>query len=296
MRIRPFEYHTAESLEDALHQLDRYGSNAKVLAGGTDLIVRMKKKVTLPQIIISLHQIKELDYVLEDGEFIRIGAATKFSTLMDHPVLKKHVPILCDAIAQIGSWQIRNVATIGGNLCNASPAGDSSVALLALNTRVLIAGKDREKVVDLNSFFTGPGTTVLEPTQLLKEIIIEKPKERSYGRYLKLMRRRTVDLALVSLAFQAEIHKDRDALTHVAIAMGGVAPTPIRAKTAESILVGLSYHDAITRLPEAAERAVEMTKPISDVRATAEYRKRIVGAYVLRAGKSVLHNLFKGKD
>jgi len=296
MRIRPFEYHAAENLEDVLLQLDKYRSKAKVLAGGTDLIVAMKKKVILPQMVISLHQTKGLDYILEEDKFICIGATTKFSKLQNDPILKKHAPILCEAIALIGSWQIRNVATIGGNLCNAPPAADSSVALLALNARVLITGKDSEKELALSSFFTGPGTTALKPNQLLKEIIIEKPKERSYGRYLKLMRRKAVDLALVSIAFQAEVQENSDSLSHVAIAMGGVAPTPIRAMEAESILEGLTYNDAVKMLPKVAEAAVADTKPISDVRATAEYRKKIVNTFVRRAGQGVLNKLFKGKD
>jgi CO/xanthine dehydrogenase FAD-binding subunit len=292
MRIRPFEYCAARDLRDALDKLILYGSQAKVLAGGTDLVLAMKKKKALPPQVISLHKLKELEYVREVDSQVRIGALTKLTDLVMDPTLRNHFPILCEAVSLIGSWQIRNVATIGGNLCSASPAADSAGPLLALDARAVIVERDGEKEIPLASFFRGPGETVLQADQLLEEIVLDIQKSRSSGCYLKLMRKKAVDLSLVGVAFQAELDKSGKRLARVAIGLGGVAPTPIRAAEAEAELVGCSHNEALERLPEAAKKAVEVTTPISDVRASASYRRTIVDVYVRRAAEKTLAKLF----
>ncbi|MBL7225557.1 MAG: xanthine dehydrogenase family protein subunit M [Desulfobacteraceae bacterium] len=295
MRIRPFEYHGAASLNDALRQLAEYGPAAKVLAGGTDLVLAMKHKTILPRVVVSLHGVQELDFVQEQDSSIRIGALTTHADLAVNTILKNCFPILCEAVDLIGSWQIRNVATIGGNLCNASPAADSAVPLLALDGRLVIADMEGDREILLSSFFTGPGETTLKPDQLLKEIVIEKPKNPSAGCYLKLMRKKAVDLALIGVAFQAETDQANERLAQVAIGLGGVAPTPIRASEAEAILTGLSYTNALKGLPEAARAAVAATRPISDVRASADYRRAMIEVYVRQAGEKVLNALMNGR-
>ena len=293
MRIRPFEYHFAATLEDALTQLSRYGPEGKVLAGGTDLVLAMKHKKVLPRHVISLRKVGDLAYILEDAERLRIGALATHSQICGNDTLRRRTPALWQAVSLIGSWQIRNIATIGGNLCNASPAADSAPPLLALDARVVIADIKGEKEVPVSSFFTGPGATVLSPDQLLKEIIIEPPDPQSAGCYLKLMRKKAVDLALVGVAFQGQIDDSGKRLSGVEIGLGGVAPTPIRARGAEAILNGLEYRDALKALPDAARAAVKETSPITDIRATAEYRKAIVEVFVRRAGEKALKALFE---
>jgi CO/xanthine dehydrogenase FAD-binding subunit len=292
MRIRPFEYYAAKDLKDALEKIEENGSQAKLVAGGTDLVLAMKKKKILPEKIVSLHKLKELEYVRKSDSQIRIGALTKHTDLAVNPILKQYFPILCDAVSLIGSWQIRNVATIGGNLCTASPAADSAGPLLTLDARVVIAETGGEKELALASFFKGPAETGLEPHQLLKEIILDIPAVRSAGCYLKLMRKKAVDLSLASVAFQAEMDDEGKRLSKVAIGLGGVAPTPIRAAEAESVLIGLSRKEAIETIPEVAKRAVAATRPISDVRASASYRRIIVEVYVRQAGEKILRKLF----
>jgi carbon-monoxide dehydrogenase medium subunit len=295
MRIRPFEYYAAINQRDVLDKLAVYDPDAKVVAGGTDLVVAMKHKTILPRVVVSLHKVRELDFVREEDSRVRIGALARHADIATNTTLNDSFPILCEAVSLIGSWQIRNVATIGGNLCNASPAADSAPPLLALDARVVIADSEGENEIPLSSFFTGPGATALKPNQLLKEIIVERPKTRSAGCYLKLMRRKAVDLSLVGVAFQAETDQAGEKLHRVAIGLGGVAPTPIRAPEAEARLTGLSYEEAIKDIPEAARAAVEATSPITDIRALADYRRTIVEIYVRRAAKEILNTLFNGE-
>ena len=139
MRIRPFDYWAAPGLNEALNELDLHGADAKVIAGGTDLVLNLKKKNVQPRRVISLHNLNELDFVQSDDSRVRIGALTKHADLAANPFLKQHLPILCEAVGLIGSWQIRNVGTIGGNICNASPAADSAPALLVLNAQLIVA-------------------------------------------------------------------------------------------------------------------------------------------------------------
>ena len=294
MRIRPFDYWAAPGLAEALNELDLHGADAKVIAGGTDLVLNLKKKTILPRRVISLHNLDELDFVKSDDSRVRIGALTKHADLAANPFLKQHLPILCEAVGLIGSWQIRNVGTIGGNICNASPAADSAPPLLVLNAQLLVASKSAEKKIPLASFFTGPGETALESGQILKEIVIELPRRRSAGCYLKLRRRKAVDVSLVGVAFQAETGSDGNTLARVGIALGGVAPTPVRAPEAEAILVGLTLDEALTKVSDCAKIAVKAASPIDDVRASASYRRTIVDVFVHQCAQKVLGTLKNG--
>ncbi len=295
MRIRPFEYYAAVNLEDALEQLSEYGPDTRILAGGTDLVLGMKRKTDLPARVLGLNKVRELDYISEEESTLRIGSLVTHSEVAKNKLLKETAPLLCDAVSLIGSWQIRNIATIGGNLSNASPAADSAGPLLALNARVVVADRRKETEIPLNSFFTGPGKTRLAPGQLLKEIIIEKSRFPSAGCYLKLMRKKAVDLSLVGVAFLAEADPSKGRLTSVSIGLGGVAPTPMRALEAESMLTGLEFEKALQALPDAGRTAVKAARPISDIRASAEYRRAIIDVYVRRAGEKVIRSLMSGK-
>ena len=294
MRIRPFDYWEAPSLDEALTELEGSGVETKVIAGGTDLVLNMKKKNIQPRRVISLHNLNELDFVQPDEAAVRIGALTKHADLAANPFLKQHLPILCEAVGLIGSWQIRNVGTIGGNICNASPAADSAPPLLVLNAQLIVASKTAEKKIPLASFFTGPGETVLESGQILKEIVIELPRQRSTGCYLKLRRRKAVDVSLVGVAFQAETESDGKTLAKVGIALGGVAPRPVRAPEAEEILIGLTVDEAITKVSDCAKKVVKAASPIDDVRATASYRRTIVDVFVHQCAHKVLRSLKNG--
>ena len=294
MRIRSFDYWAAPGLEEALAELELHGADAKVIAGGTDLVLNMKKKNIRPRRVISLHNLDELDFVQSDDARVRIGALTKHADIAANPFLKQHLPILCEAVGLIGSWQIRNVGTIGGNICNASPAADSAPPLLVLNAQLIVASNKAEKSIALESFFTGPGATTLEPDQILKEIVIELPKQPAAGCYLKLRRRKAVDVSLAGVAFQAELEPDGKTLAKVGIALGGVAPTPVRAPAAEAILVGLTLDEAITKVSNCVAIAVKAASPIDDVRASASYRRTIVDVFLHQCAHKVLSTLKNG--
>jgi carbon-monoxide dehydrogenase medium subunit len=291
MRIRSFDYWEAPSLDEALTELSHSGTDVKVIAGGTDLVLNMKKKNILPPRVISLHNLKELDFTKTQDSTIRIGALSRHADLAANPLLRSHFPILCEAVGLIGSWQIRNVGTIGGNICNASPAADSVPALLVLDAQVILASKSAENKIPLDAFFTGPGESVLEPDQILKEIVIKLPQHPSAGCYLKLRRRKAVDVSLAGVAFQAQTGADGKTLTKVGIALGGVAPTSIRVAEAEAVLVGLSLDEARAKISDCAKMTVKAASPINDVRATASYRRTIIDAFFRQSARNVLNTL-----
>lgn len=292
--MRSFDYWEAPSLDEALTELGIAGADTKVIAGGTDLVLNMKKKDVLPSRVISLHNLKELDFVLKQDSTVRIGALSRHADLAVNPLLKSHFPILCEAVGLIGSWQIRNVGTIGGNICNASPAADSAPPLLALDAQLILASQKAEKKIALESFFTGPGETVLEADQILKEIVIDLPKQPSAGCYLKLRRRKAVDISLAGVAFQAETGSDGKTLARIGIALGGVAPTPVRVPEAEAMLVGLSVDEAMTKVTDCGKITAKAARPIDDVRATASYRRTIVDVFLHQCAQKVLSTLKNG--
>lgn len=294
MRLRPFEYHAASSLDDALDWLESYGLEAQVLAGGTDLLPAMKNGKLRPKAVLSLHRLAEMNFVRQQPGEIRIGALTSHQTLANNAVIREMLPVLCQAVSLIGSWQIRNVATIGGNLCQASPAADSAGPLLALNATVVLVDRQGERQVPLNSFFLGPGQTVLRPGQLLREIIVPEPTPGSMGVYLKLMRRQAVDLALVGVAIQAQPAPDGHRFQKVTIGLGGVAPTPIRAGEAEALLSGLPLDQVHSKLTTVARAAVAATAPIDDVRASAAYRRTMVKVFIKRGLQQIVAGLASG--
>jgi len=291
MRIRPFDFRVADSLTDALNQLDQAGPDARVIAGGTDLVLNLKKKTVQPSVVISLHPLKNLEYVEEKDGVIHIGAMAKHADLAVHPILENQVSILRQAVGLIGSWQVRNAGTIGGNLCNASPAADSAPPLLALDSEVVIATQKGEKTVPITSFFRGPGQTVMEPNEILKEVRIKSPVNPSAGCYLKLRRRKAVDISLAGVAFQAETDASGKKIEKAGIALGGVAPTPIRVPEAETYFKGVSIEDAFDKIEICAKACVRAAKPIDDVRASADYKRTIVNVFAQRCAQHVLTTL-----
>ncbi len=293
MSIHPFEYHAPKSLSEAVELCVRLGLNAKVLAGGTDLLPALKSRTVRPKAVISLHAVKDLNYVAKENGHLRVGALALHADLADNSLIKDTVPILAQACNLIGSWQIRNIATIGGNLCNASPVADTAGPLLVLDATVILQGPEGRREITALNFFTGPGTTDLKPGELLKEIRIPLPGTGSAGCYLKLMRRKALDLALVGVAIQAEPDHVNGTLGEIAIALGGVAPTPIRVPEAENLLTGLDYTAARKAVPQAAQTAVAACNPISDVRASAEYRRSITEMYVTKGLTALLETLEK---
>ena len=278
-RIIPFEYEYYEprSLKEALELLDRYGDQARILAGGTDLLVKMKARLVEPRFVINIKKIDGLRYIVDDGEQVRIGALTRLRDVENSELVKKYIPALHDAVKSMGSIQIRNMATIGGNLCNASPAADTAPPLLVHNAKVVLSSEGGDRVLPLTEFFKGPGLTVLKPNELLREIIVEKTNAGSSA--FKKVSRVTVDLAIASAAVYVEV--EDGFIRNARIALGSVAPKPLRAVKTESLLRGLRIDSR--EVLNALKTIDEEISPITDVRSTAEYRRYVSKVLVLDA-------------
>jgi carbon-monoxide dehydrogenase medium subunit len=279
-----FEYYAPHSLEEALSLLDNRREKAKVLAGGTDLIVQMKDGRARPAVIIDAKKIPELNRLeWDDSKSLYIGAAVPLSKIIAFPPVKERFDVLYQACSIIGSMQLRNRGTVGGNICNAAPSADTTPPLLCLEAKVIVGRSGGNRIVPLGSFFYGPGQTVLAPNELLVGIEVPAPPPHSSGCYLRHTPRQDMDIAVVGVSSLLVISKQKDWCQEARIALGAVAPTPIRVPQAESILAGkILTEEAIE---EAAEQAAETARPISDMRGSAEYRKEIIKVLTKRTLK-----------
>lgn len=271
-RIIPFrfEYYSPSSLEEALALLSKYGSEARILAGGTDLLVDMKQRLMEPRHLIDIKRIPELKLLKEDSRGFMIGSTVRLRELERSKAIRERLPLLHEAISSMGSVQVRNMATIGGNLCRASPSADAAVALLALEAEAQIAGPTGTRRMPLEEFFLGPRKTHLRSDEILTGIYVPHPPENTGSSFIKLGRT-SLDLAIVNIAVTLRLKGG--AIDHCRIAMGAVAPRPLRLRNVEEFLLGREL------TPEVLEKAAGMVEasidPITDIRATAEYRKEV---------------------
>jgi carbon-monoxide dehydrogenase medium subunit len=243
------------------------------MAGGTDLLVQIKEGKIRPQCVIDVKGIHEMDGLATSGDELSIGALTRIRTLETSPSALEKVPLLAQAAAKLGSVQVRHRATIGGNLCNASPSAETAPALLAMDAQAVICGKAGTRIVDLADFFLGPGATVLGDGEMLTHLKIPLTRNRQGSVYYKLSTRKAMDLAFVGVAVLLELGRGGQ-ISKARIALGAVAPTPIRVPSAEKLLEGRVLDLDAAR--ESAELAAQSCKPISDLRASAEYRREMV--------------------
>ncbi len=281
-RLPKFEYHAPTSLGEALDHLSRHGDKAKVLAGGTDLLVSMKKRQILPEHLINLKGIqalKNIDYDEKRG--LEIGGLATLAELERSTIIREKFGTLWDAVSVIAAPQIRSLATIGGNLCSAVPSADTVPPLVALGASVTLAGKNGERTVLVEDFFKGPEASVLNPDEILSHVSIPNPPDNSRGAYLKLMRRNAMDLALVGVAVSLRLGGGKRVCKEARIALGAVAPTPIRALRTEEVLLNKEIDEHLAM--EAGKVAAEEARPISDIRASKEYRTEMVKVLTKRA-------------
>lgn len=272
-----FEYIKPESLKNASELLKEYGEDAHLIAGGTDLLVQIKDGDVQPQYLIDLKSIKdELDYIDLDRDALRIGSGCTLSEILRSEVVRDKCNVLFQAVREMGSVQIRNIATVGGNICNASPAADTATPLLVLNAEVKIVSEDGERLVPLDEFFEGPGAMVLSEGEILSEVIIPEFSFEGEDNFLKQKRRKAFSLAVVNSAFK--IFEKDGLCEEVRIGLGAVAPTPIRASQAEDYLEGREIN--VENIEKTAESAQELCTPITDVRACDEYRNELIYSLV----------------
>ncbi len=287
MELKDFEYFEPRTIEQAISLLKEYKEKAKVVAGGTDLIVQMKLKEITPQYLVNLKTIPHLDYIdYHPKEGLRIGALTTLHALEISSVINERFPILGQAAHTIGSVQIRNLGTLGGNLCHAAPSADTAPALMGLGARVGMISSQGERTIALEDFFTGPGKTVLQSDEILTEIQIPNPPPHTGGIYIKHSVRSAMDLAIVGVAVVITLDPPNRVCRDVKITLGAVAPTPIRAHQAEGILRGKTAEDRLVE--EAAQMASQQTRSISDIRGSAEYRREMVKVLTGRAVRRAL--------
>ncbi|MBM2832826.1 MAG: carbon monoxide dehydrogenase [Dehalococcoidia bacterium] len=257
MTLPKFEYLAPTTLAEACALLAKHQEKARVLAGGTDLVPQMKKRAATPQYVIGLKNVSGLDYIeFDKTKGLRIGALATLNAVLDSPVVKSNYPVLAEAIGRMATVQVRNLGTVGGNLCNASPAADSGTPLLVLDARMKVTGPKGERTIPLEAFFKCPGQCTMEPGEILTEIQVPPPPPKSGAVFLKLAR-------------------TKDGICQEArIALGSVAPTPMRAHKAEEMLKGKKLDSAL--IEKAALAASQEARPISDIRSSAEYRVEMV--------------------
>lgn len=269
------------SLQEASRLIKENGPGGRFLAGGTDLVIAMKEKGLLPKYIVDLKRVPGLVGIRENNDgSITIGPLTTMYAIEISPVITKKYPFLAQSAAEVGSIQIRNRATVGGNMANATPSADVAPALIALNATAKIAGASSQKTVLLEEFFRGPGLTIMDADEILTEITIPKTAPQLVGEYIKFSPRDMMDLAYVGIAVAYNLGSDKKC-NGVRIVLGAVAPTPLRAKTSEALLEGkLLTEELAAKVGDAAARE---SKPISDVRSSAHYRRAMVGVMTKRA-------------
>lgn len=271
--MRRFEVALPENLNDCLRALAQHGPGATLLAGGTDLLPQLKNGLLKPVVVIDLSgvaRLRTLEPVNSHG--VRIGAAVTARTIELDPILRARYSAIAEGGALIGSVQIRNLATVGGNLCNAAPSADLAAPLLALDAEAIISGPNGDRSVPITEFFTGVRRTVLGPHEMLVELVVPAPGPQSGGTYLRHTPRRELDIAVVGVASQLTMSNGVCAKARIALA--AVAPTPVRAMTAERALEGQPVTPE--RIAQAAELAVDAARPISDQRGSADFRRHLV--------------------
>jgi carbon-monoxide dehydrogenase medium subunit len=280
------EYRTPSSLNEALVILKDYQGKARLLAGGTDLIPKMKKRVVVADMIIDLNRIPGLGNIEVRKDGLCIGALARLSEIQNSPLAQEKAPALVQAIRIMASPPIRNRGTIAGNLSTASPAADTAPPLLVLNASVRLKSSTSERFVPLADFFLGPAETLKRPDEMLIEVVI--PIEEGRSAFLKLGRRKAFTLSIASAAAFAKTRRGK--VEEVRVALGAVAPTPIRGRKVEEALKGREVNEE--NIARAAEWIRNEVKPIDDVRASAEYRRDM--SYVLT--KRVLTQVGEGGE
>ncbi|MDP2646222.1 MAG: xanthine dehydrogenase family protein subunit M [Desulfobacterales bacterium] len=282
-----FEYLEPKTLKKASSLLHQHGKEAMIIAGGTDLLRQLKLRTVRPRFLINIKPILPIDRISNgSGAALKIGAATTIGSIEHSPVVRAKSFALYEAAHALGSPQIRNLATIGGNLCNAAPSAETAPVLLARQAKAHISGIDGSRIIDLESFFLSAGKTILQKGELLSHISIPAAPAGSGEAYIKHGMRSSMDIAVVNVAAFITLTPSGNKARQCFISLGAVAPKPIRAYRAEQIIRGNAPSEKL--ILEAARLAVEEAQPISDMRASAQYRKDMIAVLTERALKLAL--------
>jgi len=276
--MKGFEFFAPASLQEALDLIDGKGRDYELLAGGTNLVPNIRDGSSTPLAVVDLGAVKTLRYIKEEEDMIKIGSLTTFSDILKSDLIKHRAVILREAVGKIAGPLIRNRATVGGNLVDASPAADSAVPLLALKAQLTLRSLKGDRTVPLARFFADYRKTLIEPGEILTEIVFPAPPKDSRFGYEKIGRRNAMAISVASVAVM--LHMKEDTCTDACIALGAIAPTPIRLGEAEALL-----RDKVVNLDLAqrcGEIALKDAEPISDLRASSEYRRHVCDVLVRR--------------
>ncbi len=279
-RLPPFEYLRPKTIQEACSLLSQYKEQARIITGGTDLLLKMRLREVVPQYVIGLKSIPDLDYIEHDeANGLRLGALATINAIETSPIVKHKFPVLSQAASAMASVQIRHLATVVGNLCSALPSADMAPGLIVLGANLKIASTRGERIIAVEDFFAAPGESALAPDELVVEVQVPNPPPHSGMVYIKHTLRAAMDLAIVGVAVLIALEKDT--CTEAKICLGVAAPTPIRATKAEEVLKGKPFDANLVK--EAAEAAAAESRPRSSRRASAEYRREMVMVLTQRA-------------
>jgi len=273
------DYKAVESLEDALNIKQEQGADARVIAGGTDLILRMRDRVFSPKLLLDLRR-SSLDTISCDASEMRLGAYVTLSQILDDGRIAALFPSLVEACLQFAGPPIRNRATLGGNIVNASPAADLTPPLMAYDAAIVLTSSRGERVLPLVEFFTGPGQSVMQADEILTEIRMPLMPPDTASSFIKLGKRRSMAISIINLSTRLTLGA-KGTVSDARIVLGAVAPTPVRAVAAEAVLMDEELTDE--RISQAAEATRTEISPITDVRASGDYRGRMAEVLVRRA-------------
>jgi carbon-monoxide dehydrogenase medium subunit len=315
--VKKFDYLKPETLDEALSLARQYGKKAMFIAGGTDVLVMIKQKTISPDVFISLQKIPGLNQIQFDGA-LKVGPLVTHRTIEKSDLIRKQFSALADAVDVLGSIQIRNIATIGGNICTAAPSADTAAPLLVLDTQLKLKGVHSERKIPIDQFFTGPGETALSKAEILTQIEIPKPLPNTGSAYWKHQRRQALDLPILGVSVLLSLNKatitcsdllcttspistvlhslEEDDLEckEVRIALGVAAPVPMRAYKAENLLRGRRISDEL--LEDVALTAAEEAQPRDSMRGEAWYRREMIRVLVKRMAMKCLERILRPEE
>lgn len=278
-----YEYHAPKTKAEVLDLIADIGDKAKILAGGTDLVIMLKEKMIAPEHVINVAEIEELSGINFTSDGVEIGACTKISDIGASKELDKEYHALCYAADQLGSYQVRTMATIGGNIAHSLPAGETHTPLAALNAEVVIESKKGERRVKLEDFILGNRKNVMESDEMITKVFIPKPAPHSRTEYGHIGLRRAMEIDCANMTVNITLEDDKKTIKDVKMVMGSVAPKPLVSEKAPQILIGKALDEEL--IQKVGEAAQSEAKPISDIRASAEYRRDVIGALARRLTK-----------
>jgi CO/xanthine dehydrogenase FAD-binding subunit len=280
MRLPRFEYFVPRTLESALSILAEQGDDAHLFAGGTDVMVKMSAGRLRPKAIIGLMDVEGLDGInFHPDEGLTLGATARLAEVASHPDVLNYYPALAHAVQVMANEEVRHMATVAGNLCNAAPSADTAPPLIAMGAEVTLASLNGERRLPLDQFFKGPGLTAMQHGEIMTSIHVPSPQPKSGASYMRISARCGVDIAAVSVGVMVAFNGK--GLKEARVVLGAVAPIPMRAPKTEDLLKSRRWTQDL--IEEGGETAAEEAKPISDVRASAEWRKKMVAALTRRS-------------